>query len=282
MRRKIFVLTENLNFFYVLNQELKGLKIKFKILNVGIGNKIPNISCLILTTFEEVSHFKNPDPKRITFLAYSKNDDFEGYICNVLAYYRIGYVENYSELIFSIDPGRKKSGLVVFLDDYYLDSHTFYDSSALMENIEDHVKFLQKNNNNSINLVFKLGNGVIDLTIDLMEKLYNRFTSNGPIRVFLIDEYKSSKVKIRHGKRKFSKDEASALVLTMRDKSFSTKVDQENYRKLIGHKHEHKNEHKKIEDEDYSLSTFEEIACKVLSGEISLSKSIEMIKNDKI
>ena len=69
MRNNIFILTEDLNFFYLLNKELNRLKIKFKVLNVG--NKVPKIpNSLILTTQEEIKKFETYYRSKVNILSY--------------------------------------------------------------------------------------------------------------------------------------------------------------------------------------------------------------------
>ncbi|MFX1420602.1 MAG: hypothetical protein ACFE9N_17025, partial [Promethearchaeota archaeon] len=137
MKTNIFVLTEDLNFFYRLNKELQHLQIKFKVLN--IGNKIPDIpNSLILSTLDEMYTFENIDKIKEKILPYTKEDDFEKYILKLLATIRISK-KIYSEIVFSIDPGTKHLGLVVFLDDYYLRSHTFYEKHNLIKKIQMYV-----------------------------------------------------------------------------------------------------------------------------------------------
>ncbi|MFW9829660.1 MAG: hypothetical protein ACFFEY_18955, partial [Candidatus Thorarchaeota archaeon] len=118
MRNKIlYINTENLNFFYRINKELTRLNIKFNVLD--LKGKIPTIPSLILTTTEELNRFKD-SYRNLTFLSYSYKEDFHHYVFRVLAAYRIEYKENYSELLFSIDPGTKQIGIVIFLEDLFL------------------------------------------------------------------------------------------------------------------------------------------------------------------
>ncbi|MFX1386415.1 MAG: hypothetical protein ACFE9M_04285, partial [Promethearchaeota archaeon] len=84
MKTNIFVLTDDLNFFYRLNKELQHLQIKFKVLNKG--KKIPVIpNSIILSTLEEMNEFENFDQVKTTILPYAREDDFEKYIIKLLA-----------------------------------------------------------------------------------------------------------------------------------------------------------------------------------------------------
>ncbi|MFX1259780.1 MAG: hypothetical protein ACFFAN_18160 [Promethearchaeota archaeon] len=282
MRNKIlYIYTEDLSFFYKLNKELNRRKITFKILN--IGNKIPTFPSLILTTSKEVEKVENLNEKILIF-PY-KGENFEKYILKVVAAYQISYKDNYSNLTFSIDPGTKHIGLIIFLDGYYLESHTFYEKTELINKIKDYVDFLQEDNINLINLNFKFGRGVLLITMNLINRIYKIFKNRKEIKVYLIDEAKSSKVKIHNKERKFPKDEASALILALRD---GIEVNQNNYYKVfnqIKSKKLKKEEAYKIENIENSneiIIKLGEIAEKVLNRELSLSESTEMIKDFKL
>ncbi|MBA7687530.1 hypothetical protein ES703_95994 [subsurface metagenome] len=163
------MLTEDLNFFYRLNKELERLQVKFEVLN--IGNKIPNIpNSIILSTLKEMNNFENVDKIKGKILPYAKEDNFEQYIVKVLAGKKIGK-KNYSELIFSIDPGTKHLGLVIFLDDYYLNSHTIYDYDKLINIIQTYFFALQEGNPNPLKLIFKFGRGIMPITQKLIEEM---------------------------------------------------------------------------------------------------------------
>lgn len=278
-KNKIFLLTEDLSFFYKLNKELNRLNIKFNILN--IGNKLPTFSSLILTTSKEINKFERHNQKNI-FLPYSSHNGFERFISKVIAAYRIGYKENYSNLTFSIDPGTKHIGLVIFLDNYYFLSHTIYDKKELINKIKNYTKNFD--NPNLIKLSFKFGRGVLPLTIELVNKIFTAFKNRGKMRVYLIDEAKSSKIRIYYQGKSFPKDEASALILALRD---GIEVNQNNFQKIFN-----QIKSKKLKKEELRNDLFEknndmpsilrEIAEKVLNGEVSLSESIENINKIKI
>jgi len=274
---KIFVLTENLNFFFRLNEELKRLNIKFKVLN--IGNKIPNLPCLILTTSDEIEEIENRNNQYAKFLTYSKNEDLDKYILKVLAAYRIGYKDKYSELVFSIDPGTKHIGLVVFLDDYYLNSQTFFKKEELLNKVIKYIETFQNDAPNSLNLKFKFGRGVLPITLELISNFYTDLNGCKNVRVFLIDESKSSKLKIIDKKRKIPKDEASALILALRD---GIEVNQENYVKIFSDiklkKFKGPNNKRIYNNSIESIEVLKDIIEKLLDGEISLSKSLKSLQ----
>jgi hypothetical protein len=269
----IFLLSEDSKFFYKLNKELTSLNIVFKILN--IGDKIPNFSCLILTTSEEVDKFENPNKDIVKIHAFTQGDNFHKYILKILAFYHIGYKEEYSELTFSIDPGTKHYGLAVFLDDYYLRSHTFYDVNTLVKAINDYIEFLQKDSGDLMNLTFKFGMGVFSTALELVSNLYAYFKMRKNMKVFLIDESKSSKINIVSQKKKIPKDEVSALILALRD---GIEINNENYLKIFKDLKSKKiklihYENHFVKKNGDSIELLKKIIVKLLNRENSLSKS---------
>lgn len=282
MRNKIlYVYTENLNFFYRINNELNRLNIKFKILNIGA--KLPFHSSLILTTSEDLQQYRNSN-KNLNFLIYSKDDNFNHYILKVIAAYRIEYKNFYSELTFSIDPGTKHIGMVVFLDDYYLNSQTIYDEKAFIMVIRDYVDCFQKNNPKLLKLKLKFGRGILQITINLIKEIYQVFNNRSHLKLYLIDESKSSKIKIQDIKKRImTKHEVSALILAFRNgiemnyaNNFEN-IRQNKFQKL----NTMDNKERHIEEVNDSVIDLRNIIEKVLNNEISLSKSIEMLKDDK-
>ncbi len=282
MRNKIlYVYTENLNFFYRINNELNRLNIKFKILNIGA--KLPFHSSLILTTSEDLQQYRNSN-KNLNFLIYSKDDNFNHYILKVIAAYRIEYKNFYSELTFSIDPGTKHIGMVVFLDDYYLNSQTTYDEKAFIMVIRDYVDCFQKNNPKLLEVNLKFGRGILQITINLIKEIYQVFNNRSHLKLYLIDESKSSKIKIQDIKKRImTKHEVSALILAFRNgiemnyaNNFEN-IRQNKFQKL----NTMDNKERHIEEVNDSVIDLRNIIEKVLNNEISLSKSIEMLKDDK-
>ncbi len=284
MRNNIFVLTDDLNFFYKLNKELNRLKIKFKILNVG--NKIPKIpNSLILTTQEELTKFETRYKSMVNILSYSNEENIHHFIIRVLAASRVPtilhQVARNFELVFSIDPGSKHLGLAVFLDGFYLNSHTLYSDDDLLNKIEIYIKVLQKVNQKSLNLIFKFGSGILSLNFRLLEKIYHKFNNKKSIKFFLIDESKSSKYKIyTQDKRRIPRHEVSALIIALRK---GLEVDQTNIIDLI--KKFKSNDLKKMVfkfENNFKLhESLNEIAEKVLMGEISINDSIDMLDDSR-
>lgn len=276
MKNKILYLhTENLNFFYRLNRELNRRNIQFKILS-GIS-KIPDLHSLLLTTIED-THNLRVNYKKLKIMAYDKQDNFNHYIYKIIAAYRIGYKEYYSKLIFSIDPGSKKIGLVVFLDDYYFVSHTFFDKIGITNVINDYVNCFQTNHPNLLKIIFKFGSGVLPLSLDLIQEITELFPNRENLKVFLIDESKSSKIRIQGIKKKFrTKHELSALILAMRD---GIEVNQLNnlvkYRQIRFQDSNNSKEQKINGDLKDSKIKLKDIIDKILNNEISLSESSEI------
>lgn len=277
----MFILTKNLSFFYRVNKVLTENKIKFKILNFGM--KIPNTTSIILTTYEEKDRFETKDNK-IVILAYPKEENFNEYILRVMAAIRIGFKEYYSKLTFSIDPG-KRIGLMIFLDDFYLDSYCCYQKKDLINEIRTHINLFQKNNPNLMKLIFKFGRGVISITFDLVEKIFNILQSRNNVRIFLVDEFKSSKIKIKnqHNYPKISKDEAAALILALRE---GIEINQKNYLIIYKQLREKKMKNEEFRKKNYeeinkSIFTLKEIAEKVFNGDLSLTDATEMMRAPK-
>ncbi len=274
----LYIFTENLNFFFRLNKALKEKKIPFKILN--IGKKLPNTSSLILTTSKEFNRVERVNNKAI-ILAYSDEQKFENYLLEVLSSYRVGYKEIYSSLTFSIDPG-KKIGLMIFLDDYFLDSYCCFKEVALIHILEDYIAYFGGKNKN-LWLNFKFGIGVISITHNLVKLIVNNYKDRKYIRIFLIDEYKSSKIKIYNKRKtKFSKDEIAALIISLREGIEVNLVNYETFFNQIKTKRlkiERWNDVKFEKNNGYDLS-LEAIAKRVLNGELSLTESTKIIKEN--
>lgn len=277
MRTNIFVFTEDLNFFYRLNKELQQLQIKFKVLN--IGDKIPNIpNSLILSTSKEMNNFEKVDK----ILFYEKDENFKQYIVKVLAIKKIGK-KTYYELVFSIDPGTKHLGLVIFLDDFYLNSHTIYEVDSFIEKIKVYINALQESNSNPLKLVFKFGKGIMPITLKLIEQIFKNFNSEN-LRILLVDESKTSKYKIRdENKKKIPKDEASALIISLRE---GFEITYEKYKTVINQLKTNKMKSEEFHDksDEYNEKIdlkLVEIAEDVLNGKLSLSKSMEILRIEK-
>ncbi|MFX1411038.1 MAG: hypothetical protein ACFFA6_11850 [Promethearchaeota archaeon] len=231
-------------------------------------------------TSEDALKFKNLNEK-VNFIKYFKDDNFDHYLLKVLAAYRIDYRKYYSKLTFSIDPGTKHIGLVVFLDDYFLNSHTIYDKRSFIIIIKDYITCFQKKPSNLIELTFKFGRGVLPMTIELLNEICGAFENRKKMRIFLIDESKSSKIKIQDNiKRRMSKHEVSALILAFRN---GIEINDFNIIKKNRFQKSNNTENKetRIEEINESLIDLKEIIEKVLNNEISLSKSIRMLKLDK-
>lgn len=278
----MYILTENLNFFYKLNKIFTEKKISFKVLT--LGSKIPSIASLILTTSEEIRKFETKN-NNVKFLIYSPETIFDEYILRVLAAYRIEYKEYYSKLTFSIDPG-KKIGLMVFLDNYYFDSYCCYRTEELIEKIVKIMRVFQINNPDLIHVDFKFGRGVLSITYELVKNIYKIFKSRQNLRVYLIDESRTSKIKNlnKFKGKKVSKDEISALILAMRE---GIEVTHENYIKIFNQIKSKKLKlnpisKRDIESNNGALFKIEDIIEKVLSGECSLIESSQLIKNNII
>ncbi|MHA1490806.1 MAG: hypothetical protein ACTSRI_14315 [Promethearchaeota archaeon] len=230
---------------------------------------------------EEINKIKNNDKKNAIILSYAKEDSFKQYYLKILAASRIGHIKDYSKLTFSIDPGAKQIGLVVFLDDYFLNSHTIHDPKNVIKKIKEYVNAFQNKNSNFTHLIFKFGGGIPQMTIDLVKEICNIYKNKNKKKFYLIDEAKSSKIKIYDNEKKISmpKHEASALILALRD---GMEINQDNYSKIFK-----QFKFNKLKEEDFNkeiskksnrmILTTHEIMQKVLSGKLSLSESSEML-----
>jgi len=275
----LYIYTENLNFFYRLNKELIRFNVKFEILTVR--SKIPTFASIILTTFEEIHKFEK-NYEKLQILPFHKDGNFQHYILKILAAYKIDYKDNYSTLIFSIDPGTSQIGIAIFLDDYYLQSHTIYEKEMLTEVINDYILSFQKENSNFITLIFKFGRGVISITIDLLKIIYDAFKNRNAVKVYLVDESRTSKVKIRDKKKRVkTKHEVSALIIAMRK---GIEVDSSNYIQVIKQNiFQNNNYHERREEDREEVQenklNLKKIMERLLNNDISLSKASILVKN---
>jgi hypothetical protein len=281
LKKKILVLTEDMSFFFKLNRELNQKNIPFEILNKG--NKIPEFNTLILTTHEEWTKIKLVN-YNTEVLAYNKEEKFDKFLIKLIAAFKIGYKDRYSELTFSIDPGTKNIGIVIFLDDYFLISQTIYNEEDLINKIKDYVDYLQNSDKSFLNLNFKFGRGILPLTLHLVSRIFNIFHNRKNMRIFLIDEFKSSKIKICNNLgKKMPKDEASALILALRN---GIEVSQTNYINMVDQiklKKLNKNIFRKENTENSFDLTRElrKIVENVLNGEYSLSRALEILQHNQ-
>jgi len=276
-RLPLYIFTEDLNFFYRLNNALKEKKIPFRISN--ILNKIPKFPSIILTTIGELERLGRINNKAIV-LPYSVNEGFDEYLLKVLASYRVGFKDSYTSLIFSIDPGNR-TGLMVFLDDFYFDSFCFYEEESIIKYIYTIINFFQANNPHLLDLEFKFGSGVLSLTQKLIGLIYNSIKNREKIKIFLIDEFKSSKIKTlnKYQGKKISKDEISALILALRG---GIELSINNYISITNHTKGRKCKPKTFKKNKLDIInepsfTIEQIIEKILTGELSLSKASQLI-----
>lgn len=276
--KTLYIYTENLNFFYKLNKELKRLNIDFEILY--IGRKLPTISSIVLTTLDEIKKLENI-PEKLIILPHSSKDNFNHYILEVLAAVHLEFKDYYSELTFSIDPGTTQIGIVVFLDDFYLHAQTIYEKELFIETINNYIECFQKKNLNLLRLNFKIGRGVKPIIIDLVKKIFSNFEDRKQMKVYLVDEAKSSKLKIQGNLNRIkSKHERSALIIAMRK---GIEVDIRDYLKVIKHGkfynqnyygNKEINSEQKMED----AVKLKEILSRLLNDDISLSKSSQILE----
>ena len=274
----LYILTADLSFFYRINKELNKLRIPFNILN--LNKIIPHIPNIILTTTKEEALVMEHGKHSIV-LIYSDNDDFDNFIIKILATVKIGYKDKYSELLFSVDPG-KKTGLMIFLDGYYLHSYCCFNSSDVIRKIMKYIECFQIDNSKDIKIIFKLGNGVSSITIDLVKQINLIYKDSKNLKIFIIDEFRSSKVKIKQKSKahRVSKDELSALILALRN---GVEIKQADYLALIkqsyiNSKYNRDKEDLKNKEESNNKPTLGDIALKVINGDLTLGSASEELK----
>ena len=278
MRLKpIYILTENLNFFYKINNGLKEKRVQFRILT--FWDKIPNIPSVILTTAKESSQIELIN-KDIILLEFIDGDDINQYILKILAVFRLGY-QDYDNLLFSIDPGLNHIGIVVFLDEYFFDSNTLTDNSQVINYLKKFVDSIQQGNTNPLSLVIKFGKGLLETTQDLVNRAFSTFSNIFDMKVFLIDESNTSKIKISNQGKKFPKHESAAMILSFRE---GLEVNYQNYKTILKtYKTNSLNKERLSRySEGYTkeyIIKFSKIAEEVIMGEKSLSESIKLIQN---
>jgi len=269
--KPIYILTEDLNFFYRINKALNNKKLNFKIL--GIQDKIPNIPSIILTTFEELNLIK-PRNDFVDIIPYLSEENLEKYIFKILAAYRLGY-RDYETLTFSIDPGLNHIGIVVFLDYFYLNSQTILERKNLIKQIKKYEESIQEDNSKELKLIFKFGKSLHEIIRNFINEILNLYEEKR-VRIYLIDESHSSKIRVSHKGRKFPKHESSALILAFRR---GLEVNSDNYETMLSKhiKQIKDSSSKQFKDGSIKLS---EIAEKVINGEISLKESFYLMNND--
>ena len=103
------------------------------------------------------------------------------------------------------------------------------------------------------------------------------------MKVFLIDESNTSKIKISKQGKKFPKHEAAALILSFRE---GLDVNYQNYRTIFKKKKQITLNRELLSryNEPYTkeyIMRFSKIAEAVITGEKSLSESIKLIQNFK-
>ncbi|MFX1418497.1 MAG: hypothetical protein ACFE9N_06215, partial [Promethearchaeota archaeon] len=154
----------------------------------------------------------------------------------------------------------------------------------LIKKIQMYINTFKEGITNPLNLIFKFGGGIMPISLKLIEKIFKYFNKER-LRVFLIDEAKTSKYRIRdEAKKKIPKDEAAALFISLRD---GIEITHENLNILL--KQKRVNTLKSKEFQENSTEINEETSHKlieivedILKGNLSLSKSIELIKSSKI
>jgi hypothetical protein len=283
LRKKVFILTNNSKFFFKLNKELKRLRIPFTVLN--IGQRIPNIDALVLTTLKEVFNINNYNERKVNFVPYKEEENFEKYLFNFLKIYQCGFKE-YSKLLFSIDPG-ETIGMIVFLDGMYFYSKTFFTKEDLLTDIRKCIANIEEESRNEIKLIFKIGRGVsYPFILEFITNIYQIFQKKENIRIYLINELKSSKFKFHKIFKSLSKHEASALILALRK---GVKVDRDTYQKFFELKKSDKTLKKQLVQElneisflNRNIDLLKSLIIDLLNCKISIDRAFDIINQEQL
>lgn len=212
LRIKIYIYSNNSRFFYKINNSLNELRIPFYVLNYGV--KLRNIKGIILTTQKEFDGISSENLKN-RFLIYQDTQDFEEYIMHVLAAHKFNFKKRYFELIFSIDPGKNKSGIAIFLDEYFLISKILHNQREFVDYIGKFISYFNYDKLKPIIIKIFFGIGVPSLVESLLEVLSRKFKEFMPI-FYLVDERNTSKMKYDKHIFKISKHEISAIWIAIR------------------------------------------------------------------
>jgi len=213
LRIKLYIYSNNSRFFYKINNSLNKLRIPFYVLNYGV--KLRNINGIILTTEKEYNNTITPENKTDRFLVYSDTQDFEEYIMHILATHKFGFKKRYFELIFSVDPGKNKSGIAIFLDEYFLISKILHNQREFVDYIGKFISYFNSDKLKPIIIKIFFGIGVPRLVESLLEILSYEFKEFIPI-FYLVDERNTSKMKYNKHIFKISKHEISAIWIAIR------------------------------------------------------------------
>ncbi|MGV9198593.1 MAG: hypothetical protein ACOC44_12105 [Promethearchaeia archaeon] len=278
---RLYLLSNNSRFFYQINKRLSLLKIKLNIWNNW--EKLPREPNIVLTTKKEVDKVADREKDSLNLLIYEKNGNFEKFFMRVIAAYRIGFKEQYSKLLFSIDPGTKRIGLTVFLDDYFLLSKTYYHQKKLKRDIKKYIHCFDNPKHNLIHLSFKIGRGILPICLEFVDFIFTSFYFKREIDVFLIDESKSSKIRIHNRKNRISKDEASALLLALRDGIKTTKATYDEICTKLKNKKLNKDKYLRkktnIDLGKESINFYKHLSKEILNGKISLVRAKNKIRS---
>ena len=147
------------------------------------------------------------------------------------------------------------------------------------------IQAFQEDNPNLIQINFKIGRGILPIAFNLVNDIYKIFNGRKNLMVYLIDEFRSSKIKLSGERkiRKISKDEISALILAFRN---GISVNLDNYEYIFEQiknktlKKDNLESLKPDNHEEYLLE-LKEVVKKVLNGELSLSSAVVSLTNNK-
>ncbi len=176
-----------MRFFYKLTKILKRERIPFKALDSFYDYYPGNL--VILTTQKDIEREKPDLPDDIQLLVLSpmrsKIEDILLTICQNIA--KINIVE---KILIAVDPGEKKVGTALFLNDTMVYSRELYNLRQLghfLRNTFHHYNDAKKS--------IKIGDGNFFLAMDYIDYLKNQKIIKKDIEIQLVNEYKTSQKK---------------------------------------------------------------------------------------
>lgn len=193
--KNVLVYTHDLRLFYLLAKKFSDEHVHWHAIN--FFTDLPPVESVLITTEKDLMKYKPEFPTHIEILVVSNVDSIDSIFLKTLQYAR--GIENYRELIVSIDPGTEKSGVALFLDRTYVYSqekynfHQIYDFIALAFTTFN-PKFCS----------LKIGNGYYHLTKKFVKYYAHQRIISNIITPYLVSEHGSSKLK-------FAIDAAHAL-----------------------------------------------------------------------
>jgi hypothetical protein len=184
--KNVLVYTNDLRLFYLLAKKFSDEHVHWH----GIDNfaDLPPVESIIITTEKDLMEYKPEFPSHIEPLIVSNLDPIDSIFLKTLQFAR--GIENYRELIVSVDPGTEKSGVALFLDRTYIYSQERYNFHQIYDLIA-----LAFTTFNPKYCSLKIGNGYYQLTKKFVKYYLHQKLISSLITPYLISEHGSSKLK---------------------------------------------------------------------------------------